>query len=37
VNINNVFNLNYLAYAIQTTDATAGNPRDASFELVYSF
>jgi outer membrane receptor protein involved in Fe transport len=37
LNVNNLLNLNYLALAIQTTQAMAGNPRDFSGELEYSY
>lgn len=37
VNVDNITNVRYVALAIQTTDATAGNPRDASFELTYRY
>lgn len=37
VNVNNVFNANYLALAIATTQGQGSNPLDASLEVAYNW
>ena len=37
VNVNNIFNANYLALAIATTQGQGSNPTDAALEIAYSW